>query len=398
MVGQRRAKTPVTLATLHVSPESRFTLQRSTHRSPNKSCRKLTDSATFVTVLASFRGRGVYDVTTPAFREIFIMVRRQPYTKVVRSGFARQGHVAGLGDVAFKVFQCPVASCIAWFTVRADDVVDAFDLDCNDCGSTISSGQVEKIFSFETLETSTGTLLGRGDFELIIDEYVAQAPLYKYCTLCSNLKPMEAFGNHSGRATKRQGECKQCKDVYNTLKNGTRIVDQHREASQKRRLYVDIGGHYRIDAARISQNFGGRCFQCSKEVDAAGSNIDHTLPAYYLWPVKTETATLLCKEHNGEKSNRWPSDYYSDPKLRELTVRTGISYEILSGRPIFNPAAIANLRNETVVTEMMAKYAAYPDEIYNLRNRILGAIDFDFFTSAPLVASSWTIEAESRRR
>lgn len=326
------------------------------------------------------------------------MVRRQPYTKVVRSGFVRQNHVAGLGDVAFKVFQCPKPSCIGWFTVRADDVMEVFDLRCETCASTISSGQVETIFSFETLNRSTGTVVGRGDFELLIDDYVAEAPLYKYCTLCSNLKPMDAFGNHSARATKRQGECKQCKDIYNSLKNGTRTSDQHREAAQKRRLYVDIGGSYRIDTARISQNFGGRCFQCHKEIDAAGSHIDHTLPAYYLWPVKTETATLLCREHNGEKSNRWPSDYYSNGKLRELAVRTGISYEVLSGRPIFNPEALANLRDETMVSEMMAKYAAYPEELYNLRNRILASTGFDFFTSAPLLASSWTAEAERRRR
>lgn len=326
------------------------------------------------------------------------MSRRQTYTKVVRSGFVRQSHVAGLGDVAFKVFQCPLPSCVGWFTVRADDVLEAFDLPCNTCESTISSGKVIRIFGFDLMETESGNVLERGNFEFLVDDYVAQAPLYKYCTLCSALKPMDAFGNHSARVTKRQGECKQCKDIYNSLKNGTRTIDQHREASQKRRLYIDIGGSYRIDTARISQNFAGRCFQCGEQIDVAGSNIDHTLPAYYLWPVKTETATLLCRKHNGEKSNRWPSDYYSDSKLRELTVRTGISYEILSGRPVFNPEAIARLNDETVVSEMMAKYAAYPDELYNLRNRILGATGFDFFTSAPLLASSWTMEAERRRR
>lgn len=325
------------------------------------------------------------------------MARRESYTKVVRRGFVEQEHVKGMGDVSFKVFQCPNPSCIAWFTVPTDDLIEAFDLTCRSCGDLVSSGQVRTIYSYQLQDTASGSILSAADFDLLIDDYVAEAVEYKYCIICATLKPLDAFGRHAARKTKRQGECRQCKNVYNSLKNGTRTADQHREAAQKRRLYVDIGGQHRIDTTKISDRFGGRCFHCDIIVDASTSNIDHTLPAYYLWPVTTETATLLCRDDNGAKGNKWPSDFYQDDQLRRLAVITGIPYETLAGAPTFNPKALDDLKNGAKVAAMMAKYAKYPDELCNLRNRVLGATGFDFFKSVPELASSWTEKAESRR-
>lgn len=324
------------------------------------------------------------------------MPRRESYTRVVREGFSDQEHVKGMGDVTFKVFQCPNRSCTAWFTVRDDELVDAFDLPCGTCGQVTSSGQVVTIYSYQLQDKASGEILRAADFDILIDDYVAEAPEYKYCIVCANLKPMDAFGRHAARKTNRQGECRQCKNVYNSLKNGTRTVDQHREAAQKRRLYVDIGGKNRIDTTKISDRFEGRCFRCGTTVDASTANVDHTLPAYYLWPVTTETATLLCRDDNGAKGNKWPNEFYQDDKLRILTVKTGISYETLTGPPFFNPKALEDLKDGAKVASMMAKYAKYPVELYNLRNRIFRTTGFDFFKSVPDLASSWIEQADSR--
>ena len=58
-----------------------------------------------------------------------------------------------------------------------------------------------------------------------------------------------------------------CKAVYNALKNPTRTTDQHREAAQKRRLYMDLTGGGKIDSKRIYERFGYQCFKCGEGLD-----------------------------------------------------------------------------------------------------------------------------------
>jgi hypothetical protein len=78
-----------------------------------------------------------------------------------------------------------------------------------------------------------------------------EAKGYKYCIICGTLKPLELFDKHAARKTGRQGECNLCKQLYNSMKNQTRIADPHREASQKRRLYTELTNSPRIDIGAI---------------------------------------------------------------------------------------------------------------------------------------------------
>ncbi|MGP5165598.1 hypothetical protein ACTXK2_15925 [Arthrobacter rhombi] len=251
--------------------------------------------------------------------------------------------------------------------------------------------------SFELYNTGSPAVIDSGEFSILIDDYIDEAPLYKYCIVCGALKPLTAFGKHAARKnTRRQGECRECKNTYNATKNQTRTTDQHREAAFKRRLYVDLGPTPKIDVGRISEKFSHKCFKCKIELDATNSNLDHTLPVYYLWHLETETATLLCKKHNSQKSNAWPAKFYSDTELRALSTLTGIEYRILSGEPYFNPEALELLKQPEKVTAMFEKYAAYPAEVENLRNRILTAAGFDIFTSVPELSTHWAERADRR--
>jgi CRISPR/Cas system Type II protein with McrA/HNH and RuvC-like nuclease domain len=218
-------------------------------------------------------------------------------------------------------------------------------------------------------------------------------------------KPLDAFDRHSARQTGRQGECRQCKTTYNAIKNQTRTSDQHREAAQKRRLYVDIaGGAQKINSHEIFHRFDGCCFRCGKHlVDENGTPIagtyqlDHTLPAFYLWPLTTDNATLLCTEHNSEKSGKWPSEYYSNDQLRLLQAKTGLDYNLLTGQSAINPEALARLENPEVVEELLRKYATYMDELMKLRNRILKHAGFNFFAVVEgKIAKRWIEEADAK--
>lgn len=122
--------------------------------------------------------------------------------------------------------------------------------------------------------------------------------------------------------------------------------------------------------------------------------LDHTLPAVFLWPLTTENATLLCREHNGEKSGKWPSDYYSDNELKKLVIITGIPYSILSGNPHYNPEAIECLKQTEYVDKLLRKYAGYMPEIIKLRNKILEYEGFDFFEYSSKISAAWVRQAQ----
>lgn len=201
------------------------------------------------------------------------------------------------------------------------------------------------------------------------------------------------FDRHSTRKSGRQGECSLCKKFYNAIKNQTRLPDQHREAAQKRRMYLDLSATKKIDSEVVYRRFRYRCFKCQKDLrrvaDAKERPLDHTLPAVFLWPLTTENATLLCREHNGEKSGKWPSEYYSDNELKDLAILTGIRYETLIAPSHYNPAAIERLKTSEQVDQLLTKYAAYMPEIIKLRNRILEYENFDFFAYSTTISPAW---------
>jgi 5-methylcytosine-specific restriction endonuclease McrA len=326
------------------------------------------------------------------------MPRRAPYTKVEKRNQLRPAHVRGMGDVPFKGFHCLNPECTAWIFVRSDDLVEAFEIRCESCGHVMASGDVVRLYDYDLVDKRDESIVESGAFAILVDDYVAEAQEYKYCIICAAMKPLEMFDAHSARRTGRQGECRLCKRTYNTLKNQTRLTDQHREAAQKRRLYVELSGNARIDSTVILDRFGYACFKCGADLSAvtAGDRpLDHTLPAAYLWPLTTENATLLCRPCNGNKAGRWPAEFYSDQELRRLSALTGIPYDTLAGEPQYNPEALARLQDPVFIDAMIAKYAPYMDELVRLRNRVRRGAGVDFFAAATGLSPTWIRQADA---
>jgi hypothetical protein len=105
----------------------------------------------------------------------------------------------------------------------------------------------------------------------------------------------------------------------------------------------------------------------------------------------------LCKQHNGEKAEKWPGEYYTDAELRRLAPLVGIDYKVLRGPPHYNPDAIELLKKSEFVEKLFERYARYTDELIELRNRILNAIGFDFFKSWPKISADLIKKADQAK-
>ena len=325
------------------------------------------------------------------------MPRRAAYTKVEKKNRLRASHVKGMSDVAFKGFQCLNHNCRHFIFVRKDNIIGAFDVECPDCHQHLRSGEESKFFDYDLKLKSDNSIIESGEFKVLHDDYLAEAQEYKYCIYCNAMKPLQMFDQHSSRKqTGRQGECNLCKTIYNSIKNQTRLSDQHREAAQKRRLYMDLCGGSKIDSKAIIKSFSDQCFSCGKNLSLSPDEraLDHTLSVYYLWPLTTATATLLCRSCNGNKAQSWPSVFYSDAKRKRLSVITGIEYDLLSGPATYNPAALDLLRAPKFVDDLLAKYSAYMDELIKLRNRILRDTGLDFFQTSKTISRTWVDKAD----
>lgn len=161
-------------------------------------------------------------------------------------------------------------------------------------------------------------------------------------------------------------------------------------------MYLDLSASTKINSKEIYKRFDYRCFKCKRDlrkVDTKERPLDHTLPAVFLWPLTTENATLLCQQHNGEKSGKWPSAYYLDNELRTLAVLTGVEFETLAGPPYYNPEAIERLKTSEQVDRLLAKYAAYMPEIIKIRNRIFEHEGLDFFEFSTTISPAWVRHA-----
>jgi 5-methylcytosine-specific restriction endonuclease McrA len=326
------------------------------------------------------------------------MTRRKPYTKVLKKNQIREAHVKGMGDVVFKGFQCLSASCKYFMFVKKDDLGDEFEFICPECGFIFRDDSTTKFYDYTLINTNTGKTIEDGEFIIYHKEYVNEAKEFKYCIICNTIKPLEFFDSHQSRKSGRQGECRLCKRIYNAIKNQTRISDQHREAAQKRRLYIELSGEEKIDSKRVFEKFNYQCFKCKKDLrdvlDEKERTLDHTLPAFYLWPLNTENATLLCQKHNNEKHGKWPSEYYNDNKLKKLSVITGFPYELLAGEPVFNPEALEKLQEPDTVDSLLVKYGAYMDELIKIRNRVLKHTGIDFFKYSNFISEEWIKKAD----
>ena len=325
------------------------------------------------------------------------MTRRAPYTRVERKNQVRASHVIGKGDVVYKGFQCLNYECTQFIFVERERLIGDFEISCPICGFIMRSGGETKFFDYELVNQQDNSTVEEGEFRILHEDYIAEAQDYKYCILCGTLKPLESFDKHSARKSGRQGECRLCKTVYNSIKNQTRLSDQHREAAQKRRLYLDLAGEEKLNSKIVFERFDYRCFKCAKDLRNVANErerpLDHTLPAFYLWPLTTTNATLLCREHNGGKSGKWPSEYYSIKELKRLSVLTGIPFDLLSGPPQYNPKAIERLRTSEYVDQLLTKYSAYMPELIKLRNRLLKSTGLDFFKFSTIISPDWVRRA-----
>lgn len=265
------------------------------------------------------------------------MPRRTPYIKVKKRNQVRVDHVKGMGDVVFKGVQCLNSTCREFTFVRLENARDPFTITCPHCHSVLASGEKTKFYDYDLVDLRDNSIIEQGSFEVLHDDYVLEAEEYKYCIICNTLKPVDFFDKHGSHRSERQGECRLCKGLYNDIKNQTRLSDQHREAAQRRRLLRAIIGEGSINSRVIFDRFNGRCFSCDRVVTYVERGrqdyqIDHTLPAKYLWPVTTNNATLLCNDCNNQKHDKWPSEFYSNDKLKGLDSPYGIPIRSTCGQ------------------------------------------------------------------
>ncbi|MGI0015169.1 MAG: HNH endonuclease [Nitrososphaera sp.] len=138
----------------------------------------------------------------------------------------------------------------------------------------------------------------------------------------------------------------------------------------------------------VFSKFKSSCFNCGKPLTykvrgVKDYDLDHTLPAKYLWPLTTDNATLLCSECNNAKHDKWPSEFYRPQQLKALARLAGFPFKLLSGPPLLNEATVqAILAN---VDTFIERWIAYPDEIKKVRQLILEMKGVDIHESATTV-------------
>jgi hypothetical protein len=167
---------------------------------------------------------------------------------------------------------------------------------------------------------------------------------WKQCNACGRVLPFHAFSKHTGWGPlERQMECRSCKGAINAVLNPRRTKQQLHEASVRRRI-ADLllkGENQVINHEDLFRRFGSKCFKTGNPLDIHkrdGWAIDHILPSQYLYPLTVENAALLSKEANEAKKARWPSEFYTNNELIELSKLTGADLNLLASRtPVINP-------------------------------------------------------------
>jgi hypothetical protein len=200
-------------------------------------------------------------------------------------------------------------------------------------------------------DVAVGMDLAEDESTAIAEEDGAEITLKK-CSYCGRMLPVDparlgtlAFHKHNAKRTKHQNECRACKKWrINDDFNPKRTVDQLHESSvitRERQLFLREPQRLqyykqRTGAGLKSQvwnRFGRKCFYCGRPLKLAEVQLDHTRPLAYLWPID-EHATCLCPEHNNQKQDKFPVDFYSDIQLRELSRITGLPYEQLAAKEL----------------------------------------------------------------
>lgn len=187
----------------------------------------------------------------------------------------------------------------------------------------------------------------------------------KKCSYCGRLLPLDparlgtlAFHKHNAKRTNHQNECRACKKWrINDDFNPRRTVDQLHESSvitRERQLF--LRDPERLQAIKLRtgaglksqvwDRFERKCFYCGKLLLLEEVQLDHTRPLAYLWPID-EYATCLCAEHNNQKTDKFPVDFYNETQMRELARITGIDYRLLVAREI-NAIELGRIRADIV--------------------------------------------------
>ncbi len=172
--------------------------------------------------------------------------------------------------------------------------------------------------------------------------------ILKKCSYCQRMLPVNpellgslSFHKHNAKLTKHQNECRSCKKWrINNSFNPLRTTDQLHESSvitrerkillKEPKILQEIKDRTGAGLkSQIWKKFGRKCFFCNEPIELDGFQLDHTRPLSYLWPID-EHATCLCPEHNNQKKDKFPIEFYTEDQLKSLSEITGLSYEELT--------------------------------------------------------------------
>jgi rubredoxin len=166
---------------------------------------------------------------------------------------------------------------------------------------------------------------------------------WKQCNTCGRILPNSNFSRHKDWGPlEKQMECRACKAVINALLNPKRTKQQLYESSVKRRtaelLMKEDSEAINID--ELFDRFNGKCFKTGQLLDKNNRGswaVDHILPSKWLYPLSISNAALLSTEANANKSDMWPSKFYSNEELKNLAEIAGANLALISRKdPIIN--------------------------------------------------------------
>lgn len=181
-----------------------------------------------------------------------------------------------------------------------------------------------------------------------------------------------------------QLECKSCKKYYvNFALNPLRNPQQFKEDGLRRRalevlvntlldknlIHHDFEFHNKKEFSEyIWEKFDKKCFKCGKLLKLSEMHLDHTMPLAYLYRLD-ESATCLCSEHNSQKSDSFPKDYYSKEELVKLSEITNLDLNILSSTSPNMKVVLLLIEN---IEWFFDEFLMYP-EYQKVRDNILTA-------------------------
>ncbi len=175
----------------------------------------------------------------------------------------------------------------------------------------------------------------------------------KKCSYCGRMLPLSmeykgflAFHQHSAKLSNHQNECRSCKKWrINVHFNPIRTHDQLHESSvitrEKKLLLREPEILQEIKEreggaglkSQVWERFERKCFYCDKDLELDDVQLDHTRPLSYLFPIDVH-ATCLCAEHNNQKKDKFPVDFYNEDQLRRLSGITGLDYDVLCQKDV----------------------------------------------------------------